>query len=152
MSDAEELAGVQRRRRQSLYHATLALEAAVSSPTGDLALWRTRVSAATPELHDCILAHVAESEQPGKFLDSITAHAPHLISAAKKLTLGHHDLNMNVTDLVDQIGALSPTAEHAAAEGIRSDALALMGALVRHRQRGTDLVYLAYGEDLGSGG
>jgi hypothetical protein len=145
------LGGVQR-RRQSLYRATLALEAAVSSPTGDFNAWRSRALAAAGQLHEQILVHVAESEQPGEFLDSITTQAPHLVSAAKKLASEHHDLILGASDLVARIEALPPTAEGAAAQPVRNAALELMGRLVRHRQRGTDLVYLAYGEDLGSDG
>lgn len=151
MSNHDELEGVQR-RRQSLYRATLGLEAAISSPTGDLAVWRHRVLIASSELHEGIIAHVAESEQPGQFLDSVTAHAPHLISAAKKLTAEHQDLLLAARDLVDRADRLDPTGDPSAAEQLRDKSLHLMGSLIRHRQRGTDLVYLAYGQDLGASG
>lgn len=151
MSDAEELEAIQRRRR-SLYQATLGLEAGISSPTGNVRLWRDRVHTAAVEMHTAIVAHVAEAEQPGEFLDSITSQAPHLISAAKKLASEHHDLLIAASDLIDQVSALDPGAEPSDAEPIRQAALQLMGSLVRHRQRGTDLVYLAYGEDLGTSG
>lgn len=107
---------------------------------------------AAVELHTAIVAHVAESEQPGEFLDSITTQAPHLISAAKKLASEHHDLLIAASDLIDRVSALDPSTEPSDAEPVRQAALQLMGSLVRHRQRGTDLVYLAYGEDLGTSG
>lgn len=151
MSDAEELNAIQRRRR-SLYQATLGLEAGISSPTGNLRLWRDRVHAAAVELHTAIAAHVSESEQPGEFLDSITTQAPHLISAAKKLASEHQDLLIAASNLITRIDTLDPSTEPSAAEPVRHAALQLMGSLVRHRQRGTDLVYLAYGEDLGTSG
>lgn len=151
MSDAEELNAIQRRRR-SLYQATLGLEAGISSPTGNVGLWRDRVHAAAVELHSAIVAHVSESEQPGEFLDSITMQAPHLISAAKKLASEHQDLLIAASNLITQVDTLDPGTEPVDAEPIRHAALQLMGSLVRHRQRGTDLVYLAYGEDLGTSG
>jgi len=151
VSDAEELQGVQR-RRSSLYHATLGLEAALSSPTGNLARWQDRALAASLALHDAIVAHVADSERPGEFLDSITTRAPHLIAAAKRLIDEHEVLVSSADELVRQVKSIDTTADASIADNIRDHALELMGRLVRHRQRGTDLVYAAYGEDLGSSG
>jgi hemerythrin-like domain-containing protein len=107
---------------------------------------------ATQELAKRISDHAQEAEAPGEFLDLIATQAPHLISAAKKLEAEHADLTSYATDLLDMVERLTPTDKPSAAEAIRQSALQLMGLLVRHRQQGADLVYLAYNEDLGSSG
>jgi non-homologous end joining protein Ku len=139
-------------RRATLYHATLNLEQAVGSPTGDLGTWRARTLSAVHELRERIVDHKRQTEEPGEFLDMIAQQAPHLVNAAKKLEAEHDDLIVHATQLHDMIERLRPTDETSAAGAIRQSALRLMGRLVNHRQQGADLVYLAYNEDLGSAG
>ena len=139
-------------RRATLYHATLNLEHAMGSPTGDLRKWRSRTLTAAQQLAGRITEHTQQAEAPGEFLDMITTQAPHLINAAKKLEAERDNLTRHATDLVDMIERLTPTDKPSTADAIRQSALQLMGLLVRHRQQGADLVYLAYNQDLGSSG
>lgn len=147
----EELHRV-RSRRDTLYHATLNLEQAMGSPTGDLRKWRARSLAAAQDLKDRLEDHKRQTEEPGEFLDVVTKQAPHLVNAAKSVEAEHDELISEATDLVDMLERLGSAAKPSAAEAIRQAALELMGLLVHHRQQGADLVYLAYNEDLGSPG
>lgn len=143
-------------RRQTLYHATLRLEIALGTPCADLPRWRERVLPAAADLAAQIDAHIRESEQPGEFLHSITEKAPHLVHAAQQLEAEHGDLSERAGALVEGLQQLDwrqgRTDASQAAEPLRELALQLMGSLIRHRQRGADLMYLAYNEDLGSSG
>lgn len=139
-------------RRTTLYHATLDLEHAIGLPTGDLQNWRSQTLTAARQLADRITEHTRQAEAPGEFLDLVTTQAPHLVNAAKKLEAEHDNLTRHSVDLLDMIERLNPTDGLSTAEEIRRSALQLMGLLIRHRQQGADLIYLAYNEDLGSSG
>lgn len=145
-SDIERIRG----RRTSLYRATLNLELAAAAPTGDIRRWCSRTGDAATELAACIEAHARETEQPGDFLDTIAREAPHLVNAAKQLESEHVELIERAHKLEVAVQGFDSGAEPlAAADAIRRDALELMGRLIRHRQRGADLIYLMYNEDLG---
>ncbi len=139
-------------RRATLYHATLDLEHAIGLPTGDLTNWRSHALPAAQTLADRITEHAHQAEAPGEFLDLVTTQAPHLVNAAKKLETEHDTLTRHAADLLTMIEQLDPTDDASTAEEIRQSALQLMGLLIRHRQQGADLIYLAYNEDLGSSG
>ncbi len=151
-----------RGRRASLYRTTLELEHALSSPAADFGPWSDRVLEAASSVVDCIAAHAAESEAPGEFLSNIATDSPHLAHAAKHLQDEHPvliershayvQLIMSFKDGAFKDGAFKDGAPPDAAEVVRERGLEVLALIVRHRQRGADLMFLAHNEDLGSAG
>ncbi len=104
-------------------------------------VWRRRVRAALTELAHDLRDHVALTESPGGLYDdlraTLPASRPHRRPAAE-----HHDLLAEVDRLLDERDEGLEGAEAVATH--REAATVLMGRLVRHRQRGSDLVFAAY--------
>jgi len=141
-----------RRRRAGLHAAMAGLEAALAAPAGDTAGWSRRVGEALDGLGEVWSRHCADTEAPGAFLDEITAEAPRLAGPVGQMRREHAD----VSGLICRLGRrVAPTVAadetEARIEEIRSDATVLLGLLVRHRQRGADLVYEAFAVDIGGG-
>ncbi len=146
-----------RGRRASLYRTTLELENALSSPAADFGPWSARVLEAARSVVDCIAAHAAESEAPGEFLSNIATDSPHLSNAAKHLKDEHPALierSLAYVQLISSFGdgAFETEPPPDAAEVVRERGLEVLALIVRHRQRGADLMFLAHNEDLGSAG
>ena len=140
-----------RRRREAVLDATAAVEAALAAPAGG-ATWRDDLRAALLTLHGTLQDHVEETEGPDGFLARVRDEAPRLSRQVDRL-IGEHtelgDLSTKVIERLDGV-ALERTADEAAA--VRDDALQLLAGVVRHRQRGADLVYEAYHVDVGGTG
>ena len=148
MAEPTDLADV-RRRRDTLYEATLALETAIAAPAGSGAGWGAGVAKSAHSLTECIDAHAREVEEPGGFLESIIADAPRLFAAAKRLEGEHTDLKEQAESIGRAAAAMAPDADGEIAE-VRERAMELMNGIISHRQRGADLIYEAYQVDAGS--
>lgn len=138
-----------RRRRAELRESMGMLERALSSPAGNrAAAWGERVHEAIIDLSDDFIDHVVVTEAPDGLHQSILAGAVRLANAVTALAAEH-------TTIADEIAALvagtEAPVEPDEVERIRSQAGRLLGHLVRHRQRGADLIYEAYQTDIGGG-
>jgi hypothetical protein len=76
------------------------------------------------------------------------AQAPRLSSAVNRLQHEHAEI-ARALDEVDRRLDDPMSDGDAWVEAIRDAAITLMGLLVRHRQRGADLVYEAYDVEIG---
>lgn len=146
-----------RGRRASLYRTTLELEHALASPAADFGRWSIGVLESARTLVQCIEAHAAESEAPGEFLSNIATDSPHLANAAQHLQDEHPALierSLAYVQLITSFrgGAFDTDPPPDAAEVVRERGLEVLALIVRHRQRGADLMFLAHNEDLGSAG
>jgi hypothetical protein len=76
----------------------------------------------------------------------VVANAPRLAHAVHRLVAEHSV----ITELVDQLAsrARNTSTSNDVAE-LRRGGTALLGRLVKHRQRGADLVFEAYQTDIG---
>ncbi|MEO1064563.1 MAG: hypothetical protein AAFZ07_24345 [Actinomycetota bacterium] len=146
----EELGDVWR-RREAILDATAAVEAALAAPAAGEG-WRETLRNALIGLHLTIHDHVAETEGPDGFLLRVRDDAPRLARQVERLIGEHTDLTDLSTKLIERLDgvALERTEEEAAA--VRDDALHLLATVVRHRQRGADLIYEAYQVDVGGPG
>jgi hypothetical protein len=133
-----------RQRRVALRDALGRLEDGLSGPaaSGD---WRAEVAAALSDLGSAFAAHVEAVEADEGLLAEITEDAPRLTAAAERLRRDHDDIPL-------QIEAVTKMLEAGESEAIREQAFELMRAVVRHRQRGSDIVYEAYATDIGGQG
>lgn len=122
------------------------LERAVSAaiPAGD-ATWREMVAQATHRLRRTFADHLHATESDEGLFEEVLAEAPRLAPAVARLRAEHDEIE---NDLLALELALR---EPGAGERVRERAVQLLGRLVRHRQRGADLVYEAYETDIGGG-
>jgi len=140
--------GELRRRRAELRDALGALEQAMAAPaSGRASAWGGRVQAALVELAADLREHIALTEGPDGLHEDVVANAPRLSNAVARLGREHTALTRLVADLLRRVDGQPVTDGDV--DAVRDLGTILLGALVRHRQRGADLVYEAYQADLG---
>ena len=136
-----------RLRRAELREALDGLERALAAPAaGRAGDWGKSVQAAVAEIADDWQTHVSLTEAPGGLHQSIRAASFRLIHAVDSLTAEHAEIAAEVAELVALTGDDITGAD---VEGIRDSATRLLGHIIKHRQRGADLVYEAYSLDIG---
>ena len=139
-----------RAHRAELGESMAALDAALALPIGLGPLWRRRVRAALTELEHDLRDHRAITEEPGGLYADAVARAPRLASLAKLQMEEHLDFVEVVQRLLGEREAGLESPEAVAAH--REAATELVGRIIRHRQRGADLIYEAYEVDIGGSG
>jgi hypothetical protein len=145
--ELQDLQGI-RRRRAELRDSLVAVESALASPApGRLAQWTERVCAALMELSADFREHVVIAEAPDGINARALRSAPRLAKAVDRLQAEHAELTALMDQLLKLLGAPGATT----AEQVRDDVTRLLGRLVRHRQRGSDLLYEAWAVDIGGG-
>lgn len=137
-------------QRAELGESMAALQAALDHPAGLGPTWRGRVRAALTELAHDLRDHVELTESTGGFYDDILTKAPRLSHRVEEQKAEHAALLDEVQRLLDERDEGMPGADAVVAH--REAATRLLGQLVRHRQRGSDLTYEAYEVDLGGMG
>ncbi len=136
-----------RRHRAELRESISALEDALAAPAAaDQARWAERVLAALVELSGDLREHIDITEGPdGLYLDLLQT-SPRLSESVASLTHEHVEICRQLDELVARVTAPDVTA---GVDSIRDAGTTLLGGLVRHRQRGSDLVFEAYAFDIG---
>ena len=136
-----------RRHRAELRESMSALEAALAAPvTAGRARWVQRVQVALMELAGDFREHMAITEGPEGLYREVVRTSPRLSEAVSSLTREHQLINGHVDDLLARVTTPDVTGD---VDRVRDLATALLGRLVRHRQRGSDLVFEAYEVDIG---
>lgn len=135
-----------RRRRAELRESMSALEQALAGPApSGHPRWLERVHVALVELSADFREHVAFTEgSEGLYVD-VLASAPRLSDAVARLIREH----AQITDLLDDLLVRTNATDVDGVDQVRSVGTTLLGLLVGHRQRGSDLVYEAYEFDVG---
>lgn len=139
-----------RAHRAELGESMAALDAALALPIGMGPVWRRRVRAALTELAHDLRDHVALTEAPDGLYADLRHAAPRLAADIEVQLREHEETLAEIERLLDERDGGFEGPEAVAAH--REAATALIGRLVRHRQRGSDLVYAAYQVDLGGSG
>lgn len=138
---------VLRRRRAELRESMDALEQALAAPApGRTALWAERVHVALVELSADLRTHIEVTEGPDGLHHAVLTTAPRLSTVVDRLGREHVLLQECVDELLERLDRPDPGDGVAAA---RERGTSLLGQLVRHRQRGSDLVFEAYQADIG---
>jgi hypothetical protein len=153
-AEAENLS-VLRRRRAELLGAINALEQALAAPIpGGPMVWVQKVSAALLQLSGDFRDHVELTEGPAGLYGRVIRSSPRLAHQVEKLTLDHATLTALMSDLLTLVGKAA--GEFARGDSmlddlddVRERGTTLIAALVRHRQRGSDLMYEGYSVDMG---
>ena len=139
-----------RARRAELRETLNLLEAALAAPArGREMIWGEAVHATLVMIADDFGAHVEVTEGPGGLHQAILAGDLRLANAVDGLTGEHGQIAEEIAVLVADSRA-PVTAQDM--DELRERATKLLGQLVRHRQRGADLIYEAYATDVGGTG
>jgi hypothetical protein len=144
-----ELTGVTQQRAQ-LRAAVDGVEAVLSSAlTGRTSKWSAEITPAMSRLRDSINHHVTVTEGPGGLFEQIQTDSPRLSGAVQRLHVEHEQFQAEVDDVLT---TLSESPDDPVAMGaLREQITLLIGRIVRHRQKGADLIYDAYEVDIGGG-
>jgi hypothetical protein len=137
------------RRRSDLYQAILALERAAARPAvGREDEWTVGVIAALDEVEREIADHVEITERDEGLYDEIVEAAPRLSRNVQLLRAEHPEMREATSDLKARLEATPVETEEQVAE-VRDGIQHVLGLLVKHRQRGADLLWEAYNLDTG---
>jgi hypothetical protein len=139
--------GLARTRRAELLAVITALESALAAPAGD-PVWSARLQARTDQLAGAFDDHVQATEGPDGMYADILRTAPRLRFGVDRLATEHYDIRVAISDLGKLIDDLTGAAPDDVGR-IRDEGVNLLARLVRHRQRGADLVFEAYAQDIG---
>ena len=134
-----------RRRRAELRESMGAVEHALAAP-GLEAGWAERVHVALVELSGDFGTHLDVTEGPDGLYRELLKTAPRLSGAVSRLTLEHTVIKDLLDYLISEVGEPDLTTD---VDRVRERGTALLVRLVRHRQRGSDLIYEAYTADIG---
>ena len=142
--------GEARKRRQTLHDAIVQLEMGISSPAaGRVPEWNGQVAKALVGVRDAFEQHVIVTEKPGGLYEEIMERAPRLAGTVKRLQDEHPSIDEGVKKLLGRLEAGEVTSGAWPLDRARDDLQRLIGAVVRHRQKGADLVWEAYNVDIG---
>jgi hypothetical protein len=134
-----------RRHRAELRESMSALEDALAAPTAaDRTRWIARVHVALVEVAGDFRTHVDITESPTGLYHDLLRSSPRLSEAVAGLIKEHGLIRDQVDDLLARA-----TAPDGDLDSVRDLGTSLLGQLVRHRQRGSDLVFEAYEYDIG---
>lgn len=147
-ADANSAVAAARRVRAGLHNALIQLEAAVAAPVpGRVPLWSGNVHEALIMLRAAFERHLAITEGGGGLIDQIMSSSPHLAHAVDEIRSEHREIRGQIDDTAEQTRMMDPV--EVAADDVRDHVMKLFDALVRHRQKGSDLVYDAFTIDIG---
>jgi hypothetical protein len=134
-----------RQHRAELRESMSALEDALAAPaTADLSHWVPRVQAALAEVAGDFRAHIEITEGTHGMYRELLRSSPRLAGAVDGLTQEHLVIIGQIDTLLTHVD--TPAVD---ADRVRGTGTTLLGRLVRHRQRGSDLVFEAYEFDIG---
>lgn len=137
-----------RRRRAELRVAMGELERALAAPAGPGAVsaWVAGLHAALAGLYEDFTHHVEVTEGPDGLYAELARHSPRLAHAVLRLTEEHADVRRRLEELLTWADVGN---EDASVPQARAAATDLLVVLMRHRQRGADLMFEAFHVDIG---
>lgn len=137
-----------RRRRAELLESIHALEQALAAPApGREVAWRARVKSSVRRLAEDFATHKAMTEGADGLYGELRAAAPRLAGAVDRLVREHAAILDQITELLARVRSSDVVAVDVHA--VRECGTAVVVTLLRHRQRGSDLIYEAYEFDIG---
>lgn len=142
--------GEARKRRRTLHDALIHLEMAISSPAaGRVPGWSAQVTKDLIGVRDAFDQHVEATEKPDGLYDEIMQRAPRLAHTVDRLREEHPSIASSIAATIGRMEADEVVREDWPVDQARDDLQRLIGSLVRHRQKGADLVWEAYNVDIG---
>ena len=138
------------RRRKTLHEALVALENATSSPAaGRIPAWTSQVVKEITAVRDAWDQHVEHTEKPGGLYDEIVGTSPRLSGTIDRLRDEHPDITGAVGEMLARLEQVEIGGLPWPLDDARDDLQRFIGKVIRHRQKGADLVWEAYNVDIG---
>ena len=138
--------------RAHLHEYMHLLEAAIAKPApGRNDAWVKHVHSTLVDLGAAFERHIAITEGPDGLFDEITKAAPRLAGGVGKLADEHKAIREAIAVALDAIRHRSEAAPDSPETEGREAVIEVINQLMRHRQRGADLIYEAYQVDVGVG-
>ncbi|HEY2297339.1 MAG TPA: hypothetical protein VGH43_06395 [Jatrophihabitans sp.] len=138
-----------RQRRAELRDTLGALERALAAPGAARAVvWGEQLHAAVDRLASDFALHVEVTEGPDGLHQSILSGDLRLANQVAALVEEHKTIAADIAALAAASDAPVTPAD---VPGVREQGTKLLGQVVRHRQRGADLIYEAFSTDIGGG-
>jgi hypothetical protein len=138
------------KRRRTLHEGLVALENAISSPAaGRIPDWTRVVQKELTGVRDAWDLHIDTTEKPDGLYDEIVTTSPRLAGTIDRLRNEHPDITDALRQAVDRVEQVEIGGVAWPLDDARDDLQRLIGRLVRHRQKGADLVWEAYNLDIG---
>ncbi len=136
-----------RQRRAELLETIGVLERCLAAPAGDrTVLWGERLHAAIDRLASDFALHVEVTEGPGGLHQEIVTADLRLANQVTALAGEHEPIAAAIAEM--SAATVPPVNEDQVAD-LREHGTTLLSRLIRHRQRGADLVYEAFACDIG---
>ena len=136
-------------RRKTLHDSLVHLEEALSSPAaGRIPDWTAIVAKEMHEVGAAFEQHIAATEQPDGLYDEILERAPRLAGNVRRLREEHPEIAEGIAHMIDKLEHVE-IGEGWPLDQARDDLQRFIGSVIRHRQRGADLVWEAYNVDIG---
>jgi len=139
-----------RQRRKTLHDSLVHLEEALSSPAaGRIQDWTASVVKEMYEVSEAFQQHIAVTEQADGLYDEILERAPRLAGNVRRLREEHPEITDGITHMVAKLDHVQIGSDDWPLDQARDDLQRFIGAVIKHRQRGADLVWEAYNVDIG---
>ena len=139
---------VARRKRKALHEAMVEFEAALTSPWVAPS-WVEDLARHLRALELALDDHIREVESDQGIIAQILQDTPRLASHVEDLFADHRRLTVAFGEVLELTRSFGLDRDVDAVRALREASLELIQELSRHRQRGSDLVYEAYGLDIG---
>jgi Hemerythrin HHE cation binding domain len=137
-----------RARRQGVRMALDELERALASPArGRADAWGRALADRLDALHQAFAQHVVVTEADDGLFAEVLAEAPRLGHRIQQLRDDHGFVLAAIERLSEVVRSKQPL-DDGTVEAVRDDAFGVLRDIVRHRQRGAELVYDAYNVDI----
>ncbi len=131
--------------RATLRDSVVELEQAAAGPAS-APEWRAHLADRLHRVRTALISHMEEVETEGGLLDQIAASAAGLGESLERIRQEHGEL----LEDVDQVLDVADAGTGADPDDVRAAVLDLMTMIARHRQHGADVVYAAFGVDVGA--
>jgi hypothetical protein len=139
-----------RLRRRTLHEALVQLEMAISSPAaGRVPDWTGQVRKDLTSMKAAFEQHVEVTEKPEGLYDEIMTKAPRLVNNVDRLHEEHPTITERISETLAKVESGDIEQDAWQVDNARDELQRLIGLVVRHRQRGADLVWEAYNVDIG---
>jgi hypothetical protein len=139
-----------KQRRKTLHDALVHLEEALSSPaTGRVADWTLIVDKEMHEVEAAFEQHIVVTEKPDGLYDEVLERAPRLAGNVRRLRDEHPEIQEEMRHLLARLEHEEVGGDSWPIDQARDDLQRFIGSVIRHRQKGADLVWEAYNVDIG---
>jgi hypothetical protein len=139
-----------KRRRKTLHDTIVHLEEGISSPAaGRVPDWTATVLKEVAEVRDAFDQHILVTEKPDGLYDEILQRAPRLENNVHRLKDEHPEIARTIAEMITRLEGTEVGSESWPLDDARDDLQRFIGRIVRHRQKGADLVWEAYNVDIG---